>query len=71
MTTKKTKKSPLVTLRPKAGLRVPDPKTGKPIAAEGQRVRLDRYWLRRLRDGDVEPVEKPKPSRSTPATKES
>lgn len=40
---------------PRAGLKLRDPKTGKPIPAEGILVRgpLDNFWHRRLKDGDV------------------
>jgi hypothetical protein len=45
-----------VILKPKDGLRVCDPATGKPLAAEGENKCLNVYWQRRLNDGDVEIV---------------
>ena len=42
-----------VFLKPKEGLRVKDPKTMQPLPPEGKRVKLDTYWLRRLKAGDV------------------
>lgn len=42
-------------LIPKAGLRVVDPATGKPLPAAGAEVEITTYWRRRLRDGDVTP----------------
>jgi hypothetical protein len=43
-----------VLLRPRKGLAVPNPRTGKSLRAEGERVELSAYWRRRLRDGEVE-----------------
>ena len=37
----------------KQGLIVPNPQTGKPLADDGENVAIDRYWSRRLKDGDV------------------
>ncbi len=41
------------------GLIVPNPQTGKPLAEDGESVTIDRYWSRRLKDGDVKKA-KPK-----------
>ena len=38
---------------------VPDPRTGKPLAAAGEWKPLDQFWSRRLRDRDVEEVTPP------------
>ena len=48
-----TTEMPMQHLVPAAGLNVRDPATGEPLPAEGRAVRIDSYWLRRLRDGDV------------------
>lgn len=32
---------------------VPNIATGKPLAAQGEKLVIDRYWSRRLKDGDV------------------
>ena len=44
-------------IRPVEGLIVRDPHTRKPIPSEGVTVDRSPYWIRRLRDGDVVPVE--------------
>lgn len=41
-------------VKPKDGLIVRDPATKRIIAAEGSEVPQSGYWMRRLRDGDVE-----------------
>jgi len=45
---------------------VPDPVTGKPLAAAGEWKPLDQFWSRRLRDHDVE--ELTPPASAAPAT---
>ena len=51
-------------LKPKAGLKIPRPDTGRALAPEGEYVPKSTYWLRRIADGDVmevaDKVEKPK-----------
>lgn len=44
-------------LKPREGLIVPNPATGKALAAAGERVTLSPYWRRRLAAGEVERVE--------------
>lgn len=46
-------------MRPKAGLKIPDPERGGYLPAGGSRVPDTAYWRRRLRDGEVEPVPEP------------
>lgn len=55
-------------VKPKAGGQVPDPDKGGFLPPDGRHVELTSYWLRRLRDGDVEEVPaktKPKESRKS------
>lgn len=40
-------------LMPAKGLKVRNPKTGKHLSIEGEKVELNKYWLRRLSAGDV------------------
>ena len=40
-------------LVPKEGLTVPNPANGRPLAAEGEEVVIDRYWLRRIHFEEV------------------
>lgn len=40
-------------LKPKPGLKVKDPVTGKPLADDGETKPATTYWLRRLAEGDV------------------
>lgn len=53
--------TPTLRLRPSLSsfggrLRVVDPATGRPLSDGGAAVEESTYWLRRLRDGDVEEV---------------
>lgn len=57
-----------VLLVPQKGVLVIHPDVGRPLPAEGARVRLDTYWRRRIADGSVT-VGKP-PRRKTPPTTE-
>lgn len=41
-------------IKPATGLQVRDPFTMRPLAVEGESKMRNAYWLRRLRDGDVE-----------------
>lgn len=50
-------------LKPAAGLKVPDPVTGKPLAAEGEEKPDTTYWRRRIKDGDVAIARAPKPAK--------
>lgn len=51
-------------LKPKAGLTVIDPSSGKPLPLEGKTVTRDlTYWQRRLKDGDVVTETQPKPAK--------
>lgn len=42
-----------VVVYPKAGMIVRDPNSKKIVPAEGMKVKLDKYWARRISDGDV------------------
>lgn len=42
-----------IFLKPKPGLLVKDPVTGKPLTEDGETKPATTYWLRRLCDGDV------------------
>lgn len=49
-----------VLIQPARGLLVPNPQNNfKPLPPEGAEVELDRYWKRRLADGDVSQVKPP------------
>lgn len=48
-----TQERTLVFATPKEGVLVRHPDTGKPLAAGGEAVERNSYWLRRERDGDV------------------
>lgn len=47
------------TIKPRAGLVIPDPVTGKALAEEGEEKSRNSYWIRRLNDGDVVVVAAP------------
>ena len=40
-------------IQPAPGLLVRDPLSAKPLAAEGEAKPRNKFWLRRLADGDV------------------
>ncbi len=40
-------------VKPKSGLKVPDPEKGGFLPQEGREVEASAYWLRRLNEGDV------------------
>jgi len=40
-------------LKPAPGIRVRDPHTGQHLPEAGAELPKNRYWLRRLKDGDV------------------
>ena len=44
---------------------VRDPDTGRPLDAAGEVKHKTAYWLRRLRDGDVQIATPPKAAKST------
>lgn len=46
-----------ITVKPVNGMQIPDPVRNDFIEAEGRKVELSPYWLRRLRDKDVIEVE--------------
>lgn len=61
-------------LKTAARLRVIDPMTERPLPNAGHRVVPSSYWVKRLRDGDVEPVQpasSPRAKLRTGASKES
>lgn len=45
-----------VFVRPRLGLRIRDPQTGAYLPESGQLVPRDAFWLRRIKDGDVQTV---------------
>jgi len=51
-----------IRIRPKAGLKVPHPMSQKFLHPDGEMVIRSSYWIRRLRDEEVEeiPLESPK-----------
>lgn len=48
-------------VKPAPGRLVRDPTTKIPIPANGKEVPENSFWVRRLRDGDVEKAEPPAP----------
>lgn len=48
-------------VKPKPGVIVRDPHTKKPVPPEGREVPDERYWQRRVRDGDLVLAEPPPP----------
>lgn len=54
-------------LKPREGLLVPNPASGKYLAAAGERVELSPYWRRRLAAGEVQRVAAPPPSKPAKA----
>lgn len=40
-------------VKPKEGLRVPDPDRGDTLPTDGREVPQTQYWQRRITDGDV------------------
>lgn len=49
---------------PAPGLRVLDPITHQPLAAEGEEKPRSTHWLRRLREGDVREGKAPKTNKA-------
>jgi len=43
-------------VRPRPGFVVRDPETKQPVPAEGREVPASTYWMRRVKDGDLELV---------------
>ena len=43
-----------VFVRPRLGLNIRDPQTGAYLPDTGQVVPRDAFWLRRIKDGDVQ-----------------
>lgn len=54
--------SPIQYLVPAQGLSVLDPETGRPVPAEGKRVRMTPFWQRRVAEGSMVVGERPKPA---------
>lgn len=46
-----------IFLKPKDGLKVPRPDSGRALNPEGELLEHSTYWRRRLADGDVTEVE--------------
>jgi hypothetical protein len=44
-------------IKPKQGYIVRDPQSHRPLAEAGEEKPRTQYWLRRLRDGDVELID--------------
>lgn len=59
----------MIHITPKPGVAIVDPATGKNIPAEGALVPNDKYFRRRLKDGDA--VETPAAAPATPSKKNS
>lgn len=59
----------LLHVRPIEGLRVRDPATLQHLPEDGAQVPRTPYWLRRLRMGDVELVERAEAERKRTSTK--
>lgn len=58
-------------VKPAEGRAVRDPRSYALLPAEGKEVNeRDMYWARRLRDGDVVPVDTPPARRAPQASKE-
>lgn len=51
--------SQTLIIKPAKGVKVRDPKTGEHLPEAGAEVIKNRYWLRRLGDGDVVETTKP------------
>lgn len=62
-------KPKLIKVKPGAGKIVREPKNGQIVPEAGLKVRLDKYWRRRLADGDVTLIEENKPKRKRPSKK--
>lgn len=43
----------ILFIKPRDGMKVPDPVTGKPLAKDGETKPDTAYWRRRLKDKDV------------------
>ncbi|WP_421209996.1 DUF2635 domain-containing protein [Aeromonas enteropelogenes] len=56
-------------IKPAPGCLVRDPRTLKPLDAEGETKPKTPYWLRRLREGSVVKIDRPKASTAKPKTK--
>jgi hypothetical protein len=44
-------------IKPKEGMKILNPATGRVLSAEGELVDLSTFWRRRIKDGDVVIVE--------------
>ncbi len=49
-----------IFIKPRDGVKVRDPLTGEHLPEAGAEKPRGRYWLRRLNDGDVQIVSRPK-----------
>ncbi len=47
-------------VKPKEGLTILNPSNGVPIKPQGEKVTLNKYFFRRLADGDLVIVDEPK-----------
>lgn len=61
----------MISVKPRGGLRVPNPETGRPLPDAGMPVADSSYWRRRHAEGAVEigPVEAEAPAGRVPAPK--
>ena len=55
-------------LKPAKDVIVLDPLTGEPLPEKGKAVVLDKYWRRRIQDGDVEIILKENLTTKAPRT---
>ena len=56
-------------LKPKPGMKIPDPEKGGYLSPEGRPVAPTSYWLRRITDGDVVEVKPTTTARRTRSDK--
>lgn len=56
-------------IKPAPGCLVRDPRTLTPLDAEGEAKPKTPYWLRRLREGSVVKIDRPKASAAKPKAK--
>jgi hypothetical protein len=59
-----------IKIRPKAGLKVPHPLSQKFLHPDGEMVIRSSYWIRRIKDGDVEEISQELSPQAESKTKE-
>ncbi|EEY13310.1 DUF2635 domain-containing protein [Mannheimia haemolytica] len=60
---------PTFKIKPKAGLIIRDPNTFEPLSEKGEEKPKSGYWLKHLKNGDVELVEAKPNERKTKSEK--